>query len=125
VDWRQWRDEAAQRLLHGPDFLRLFDRVCRSMESVDHPVLAGCALGATALDSKLVRLITFKYSNTPVLKIVLTVEPSGETTLRAQGRSYTPGEFLAGLRRGPGGQVEGTSVSARGPSGCPATPPGA
>ncbi len=83
----RWRDEYTGRVMTGKYLPELFGLVCRMIDSMDHPILEGLALGSTPQDTRLSQMIVFKYSRQPILKILLL-----QRTRHDSGALATPRE---------------------------------
>lgn len=73
-DFEQWRDTVCLDVLQRRT-PRILELTCRLMDSVPHPVLDGTGLGTTVQDSPLAKMLLFRYSTRPRMKILLTREP--------------------------------------------------
>lgn len=107
----RWREKQASRVLSGEHLMDVFNQVCRMMESMDHPVLEGAVLGNLPMDTKFSQMITFKYSQTPTLKILLLPPDRGAArdapgTAMVNGHKLSPDDLLTMISKDESGQIK-------------------
>ena len=74
-DFEEWRDRECQKVLTPKYLPRLFELVCGMIESTDHVVINGTALGVSPRDSQLLKMILFKYPQVGHLRILVKRAP--------------------------------------------------
>lgn len=107
----RWRDSCGLDVL-SKHLGRIFNLLCQVMESVPHPVLIGSELGTTPQDSVLTRMVLFKYSRTPHLKVLLRAAPAAEARAAQRDpvavvydREFPPLQLLEMIHRNPDGSL--------------------
>lgn len=114
-DYEIWRDETTRLTLEPPLYYELLDLAFKMIESMDHPIVDGTAVGTSRRDSRLAKTIRFKYSQQSFLSILLKRTPYESATLpktgeiirvaEVNGRDYTYDQLLSKIHRGPNGDV--------------------
>jgi hypothetical protein len=109
--FERWRDGCCLDVLNKR-LDRVFRVVCDLVASVEHPVVTGSELGTTPQDSLLTRMLLFKHSRTPHLKILLRENSYGgrtaagaSPTATIYGRELPPEQVLGMIQRNPDGSV--------------------
>lgn len=113
-EYQLWRDKTALDTLKPPLFDEVFSIICEMIETMDHPIVDGTAMGTSQRDSRLARMIRFKYSQQPILRILLkrTIHESAAFegknlgTAEVNGRDFTFAEVLERIERRPDGGIE-------------------
>lgn len=110
--FERWRNTACLDVL-DKRLPRVFQLLCDLVESVPHPVVTGSELGTSPQDSLLSRMLLFKHSRAPHLKILLrdrsygprTPTPLAPTAVVFE-RELPPDELLRMIRKRPDGGVD-------------------
>lgn len=113
--FEDWRDRQCRQVLETELRHEFFQLICGMVESTPHAIVQGTAMGTGAVDSPITQMLLFRYSQVPVVKILLTRTPYDSPplptdvevvrTAYVNGRPYTLDELVASFSRGPGGAI--------------------
>ena len=113
--FEDWRDRQCRQVLESELRHEFFQLICRIVDSTPHAVVEGTAMGTGAVDSPITNMLLFRYSQAPVVKILLTRTPYDSPpiptdvkvvrTAHVNGHACTPEELVASISRAPGGEI--------------------
>lgn len=114
-EFEDWRDRQCRQVLETEMRHEFFQLICRMVDSAPHAVVEGTAMGTNQVDSPLTAMLLFRYSQVPVVKILLTRTPYDSPTMPTDvevvrtayvnGRAYTLDQLVAAFSRGPAGEI--------------------